>query len=297
MKAELTISVRNLVEYILKSGDLEVGSFISKNRAKEGQRIHKQIQRSRKENYQSEIPVKKVVETDKFLLTIAGRIDGIFTGKDPVIIDEIKSVRSNLESYIKEENILHWGQARIYAYIYAEENKLSNIKVQLTYYELKTKKTEEVIKESTFDELKIFFDSIVNKYIIWMEKLAVREQKRNNSLLKLQFPHPEYRKGQKQLAVWVYKIVRESRQVLIQAPTGIGKTAAVLFPALKAMGEGYSGKIFFLSARTTGKQAAVKALQLLNKNEAQTKFIVLTAKEKICFKPEVECNRRRIFSI
>ncbi|KQC07967.1 MAG: hypothetical protein APR54_05260 [Candidatus Cloacimonas sp. SDB] len=290
MKDEIRVPVRDLVEFVLKSGDLEVGNFSGQDRARAGQRIHKKIQNSRKGDYQKELPVSRLIEADSFNLNIGGRIDGVFLNEEPVIIEEIKTVSSNLSKYLQNENPLHWGQAKLYAFIYAESEGLDEICVQLTYFELKTARTVEVKKNLSCKELEEFFFLTINKYISWLKKIIAWQNLRDDSLQALPFPHSEYRKGQKELAVAAYKIIRQSGQLLIQAPTGIGKTAATIYPALKAMGQRYTEKIFFLTARTTGKQAAVKTMQLLQKSGAAVKFLVLTAKEKICFTPGTECS-------
>ncbi|MFC1887421.1 ATP-dependent DNA helicase [Candidatus Cloacimonadota bacterium] len=290
MKKEIKISVRDLIEFVLMKGDLDLGGFASQSRAREGVRIHKKIQNSRGTDYLKEFSINKTIELENFQLSISGRIDGVFTAEDPVIIEEIKSISSDLTRYTSKEDPLHWGQAKLYALIYAEQEELKKICIQMTYYDLNSGKTTEKLKEFSFQELEVFFYSIVNKYLVWVEKLAEWQDIRNRSILDLQFPFSGYRKGQKDMAVAVYKIIRSSAQILIQAPTGIGKTAATLFPALKAQGESYSGKIFFVTARTTGKQAAVDAMKYFSNYGAKVKYVVLTAKEKICFKPESECN-------
>ncbi len=290
MKNEFTVSVRYLVEFVLNSGDLDLGGFTSADRAREGQRIHTKIQNSRGDDYSKEVQVSKTIDCGEFQVNLNGRIDGIITKEDELIIEEIKTIKSGLQRYIETEDPLHWGQAKVYAFIYAEKEELDRITVQLTYYELQSRKTNEVRKEFSFLELSDFFNSLINNYISWLQELESWRKIRNRAWQDLPFPFKSYRKGQKEMAVAVYKNIRSSKQLQIQAPTGIGKTAATLYPALKALAEDHSSKIFFVAARTTGKQAAVDALNMFSHQGGAVKFLVLTAKEKICFKPGVECN-------
>jgi len=290
VKKKLNISVRNLVEQVLKTGDLEVGSFRGQSRARDGQKLHQKIQRSRTGNYEAEVHISKTIETDKFLVEISGRIDGLFPDSSPVVIEEIKSVTSDLTRYAEKENILHWGQAKTYAFLYAEAQELDKINVQMTYGELDSGRTAEVVKEFEVNELRVFFQDLLQKYLSWLEKMADWQQIRDRSLTELKFPFDSYRKGQKDLAVNVYRTIKNTGQSMIQAPTGIGKSMAVLYPALKAMAEDHAGKIFYLTARTTGKNAALKAAEIMEERGGRIKYLALTAKEKICFHQVSECS-------
>jgi DNA excision repair protein ERCC-2 len=290
MKNRLQISVRKLVEYVLTEGDLELDRFIGRNRIRAGQNAHKKIQRSRPKEYISEYTVSGTIKTKHFELVVSGRIDGIYIYPDEIIIDEIKTTFSELKFFLQKENVLHWAQAKVYAYLYALEKNLQNIKLQLTYYQLKSKKIREIRKSFGFKELEDFFNNLVSRYLDWADKLVKWKIERDTSIKELLFPFPSYRKGQREMAVQVYRTIRDSGQFLVQAPTGIGKTMAVLFPSIKAIGEGAISKIFYLTARTTGKKAAEKAIYKLQKNGLKLKFLTLTAKDKICFNPGRMCN-------
>jgi DNA excision repair protein ERCC-2 len=289
LKTELQITVRALVEYALRSGDLELVFFGSK-RSVEGIQAHKWIQEARPEVYIREVPICHEIETETFLLKINGRIDGVYKNPDRIIIDEIKTTFGNLEVLEEFEKPLDWGQVKTYAYLYALDHGLDEIDAQITYYQLNTGEMRELRISFSREELELFFQDLVARYLAWAEKIVRWRQTRDGSIQEVTFPFPAYRPGQRRMAVDVYTTIKKSNQLIAQAATGIGKTIAALFPSIKAMGEGLTSKIFYLTARTTGQAAAEKALDELREHGLKIKSITLTAKDKVCFNPASACT-------
>ena len=230
------------------------------------------------------------IETDIFILAIGGRIDGVSIEDGRVCIEEIKTTRRSLEDISHHENPVHWGQAKIYAYIYAKEQKLNEIDLKLTYYQMDTGEIHAFRKSITMAELASFFQDLVSSYLQWAETIVRWGLLRDESIRKLEFPFSSYRPGQRQMAVAVYRTIKNGDHLLIQAATGIGKTMAAIFPAVKALAEGLSSKVFYLTARTTGRIAAEKALDELRQKGLKLKSLTITAKDRICFNPDSACN-------
>jgi DNA excision repair protein ERCC-2 len=289
LKKSLKIAVRDIVAYGLRTGDLAF-EFLTSARPVDAIRIHQKIQQSRPENYTAEVAVSHQIETELFTLTVGGRIDGVYSEPDRVLIEEIKTTTRSLEYYVSNKDPLHWGQVKCYAYIYATEHHLSQIATQLTYYQVETGETRKFEQQFTSTELESFFQDLVTGYLKWAQTLVNWELERDESIRQLPFPFGHYRPGQRKMAVGVYRTVKNGGQLLAQAATGIGKTMAVIFPALKVMAEGLNAKIFYLTARTTGRIAAENALDELRKKQLKLKSLTITAKDKICFKPENTCN-------
>ena len=285
----MKIAVRDLVAHVMRSGDLAF-EFSSSARPVEAIRIHQKIQNSRPDDYRAEVAVSHQIESELFTLAIGGRIDGIFPESDPVLIEEIKTTARSLDYYEHNENPIHWGQVKVYAYFYAAEHGLDVIDARLTYYQLDTHKTAITRKHFTIQELESFFRELVAGYIRWAETIVRWEILRDESIRQLTFPFDSYRQGQREMAVGVYRSIKEDGQLLVQAATGIGKTMAALFPAVKGIAEGITAKIFYLTARTTGRIAAEKALNTLRRNNLELKSLTITAKDKICFNPDSACN-------
>jgi len=294
LKRLLKIGVRELVEFVQQSGDLQL-EFMASTRPVEGTRAHQKVQKSRPANYISEVTVRHQIETEQFTLEVSGRIDGIYmdTGSRPgnrVVIDEIKSTNRDLNTFDGNGFPIHWQQAECYAYIYAFQNGLTEIDVQLTYIHLETGDILEINRTCRLKELEKQFCDLVAKYLAWAEKLFQWGEVRNTTIEQLQFPFSDYRPGQRQMAVDTYRTIRNGDHIILQAATGIGKTMAAVFPAVKAIAEGLHQKIFYLTARTTGRTVAEKALDELKTKGLRLKSVTLTAKDKICFNPDRLCS-------
>ena len=289
LKTKQSIGVNALVEHLLRSGDLE-HEFIGSHHAHDGIRAHQKIQKSRPDNYLPEVSISHMIETESMELIISGRIDGLFSDTEGVTIEEIKTTTRALDQIISTENPLHWGQLKTYGYLYAIENNLEHIGTQLTYYQIETGEVRELRQTFPMATLKRFFQDLVNRYLKWAEAISKLNRIRDESILRLEFPFKTYRSGQRRMAEGVYRAIKNNRQLIIQAATGIGKTIGVIFPAVKAMVDGFTEKIFYLTARSTGKAAAETTLGALRKNGLKIKSITLTAKDKICFRPQSACS-------
>ena len=289
MKPRLSVAVRTLVAFTLQAGDLE-STFAGSQRSLEGLRAHQRIQRSRPADYQPEVTVRHEIETSDFILEIVGRIDGLFWDGARVVVDEIKSTHRDLSRIEKKPDPVHWGQVQTYAWLYAIQQGLAEVDAQLTYYQLTTKETREFRRTLTMEALEHFMAPLIEAYIRWATRLEQWRRQRNQSILALEFPFPDFREGQRRMAVTVYRAIQGQGPAMIQAPTGIGKTMAALFPSVKALGEELTAKLFYLTARTTGRQAAEKALAVMCGRGLKLKSLTLTAKEKICPQPESACS-------
>lgn len=289
VKQKIKVSVRDLVEFVLMNGDI-VSGFTGSSRNTDAIKAHQAIQKAYGEGFSKEVPLTFIVENEDILLEIGGRIDGLYVSEKEIIIDEIKTTTLDLESIEEEYNIMHWAQAKCYGYIYSVQNSLQHIGVQLTYYNLDNRETKKFIKDFNITDLQNFFSNLVEQYIYWARLMNTWNVKRNESISKLKFPFPTYRKGQREFAVAVYKTIKEGNKLFAQAPTGIGKTMATIFPTLKALGEGHVTKIFYLTAKTITRTIAEKALRSLSVEGLRIKSLTLTAKDKICFKENTECN-------
>ena len=286
---QVKISVRHLVEFIFRSGDISSGDGISSKEAmQEGSRIHRKIQGKMGLNYEAEVPLKLEIIKPDFVLTVEGRADGILTEEEEVTIDEIKGVYRKLE-LLEEPVFVHKAQAMCYAYIHALNKELSSINVQMTYCNLDTEEIKRFQEKFTFDELKEWFHDLIEQYCIWTQFEVDSRTIRNASIEDMEFPYP-YREGQRDMAGSVYLSIKRRKNLFVQAPTGIGKTMAAIFPAVKAMGDGYGEKLFYLTAKTIARGVAKEALITLRKNGLHFRSVLITAKEKICPLEEMNCE-------
>lgn len=289
MKPTFSIAVRSLVEQTMRQGDLRF-DFLSSVRPVEGIRAHQKIQRLRPDGYQVELPVDLTVERAGFDLSISGRIDGVYMDSDPQMVEEIKTTRRRLTSLEDEPNPVHWAQLKCYGYMWALEHHLETVALQLTYVRLPGHRTLELKKLVDFAELERIFGELLERYLKWVQRQADWVAVRNATIQVMAFPFENYRPGQRAMAVEVYRTIRDCGQLFVQAATGIGKTMAALFPAVKALQEQLTPKIVYLTARTTGRIAAESALNILRTQGLRLRSVSLTAKDKICFSPECDCT-------
>ncbi len=292
MKEEtiIRISVRSLVEFILREGDIDnrVSGSMEKDAMLLGGKIHRKIQSRMGTNYTAEVPLKIQMPCDGFVLQIEGRADGVLKDDGKVLIDEIKGILRSLE-HLEAPVPVHLAQAKCYAYIYAVQNSLKCIDVQMTYCQMETEEIRRFCQEFEFQELQTWFQDLVTQYEKWAKFEIEWRNVRNDSIRQIEFPFP-YREGQRDLVVSVYRTILRKKKLFIQAPTGVGKTMATVFPAVRAVGEGLGEKIFYLTAKTITRTVAEQAFSLLKEKGLLYKTIMLTAKEKICFCEEAECN-------
>ena len=308
---EIQISVRNLVEFILRSGNIDNRRAAAPDNAmQEGGRIHRMIQRRMGSDYHAEVMLRLVYPAENYEIHIDGRADGIiiepsgeiantpeltddsvapaYRDQVTVTVDEIKGTYRDLHK-VKEASPVHLAQAKCYAYIYGSQNQLRRIRVRLTYCNIDTEEIKYFHHEYEMKELEDWFIDVIGQYRKWADFQFEWQNLRKESIKAMEFPFP-YREGQKELVTYVYQTIYHKRKLFIEAPTGVGKTISTLFPAVKSMGEGRGQRIFYLTAKTITRTVAEEAVQLMRTRGLKFKTVILTAKDKICFMEETECN-------
>ena len=291
-KKQVRISVRALVEFVLRSGDIDNrrSGAAQKDAMAAGTRIHKKIQKRMGGNYRAEVPLKYAAldEEEDIELLVEGRADGIFEEDGIVTIDEIKGVYMDLER-LTEPVAVHMAQAMCYGYFYCCDRNLDGVRIQLTYCNLETEEIRRFHEDRSKEELEAWFRSVIHEYFKWARYLCHHELQRNQSISGLEFPFP-YREGQRDLAVAVYKTISRKKRLFIQAPTGIGKTLSTIFPAVQAMGAGKASKVFYLTAKTITRTVAEEAFRTSRSRGLVFTAVTITAKEKLCPMEKAECN-------
>jgi len=287
---QIKISVRNLVEFIMRSGDIDNrhGRAAQKEAMQEGSKIHRKIQRRMGASYQSEVPLKIELKRQRYLMIIEGRADGLIVEEEQVTVDEIKGIYQDVNIMERPAGV-HLAQAKCYAYIAARQQQLSEISVQMTYCNLDTEEIRRFRETYSFLELQQWFEELIAAYEKWADFQYEAKLERNASIAGLEFPFP-YRKGQRELAGDVYRTINRKKILFIQAPTGTGKTITTVFPAVKAVGEELADKIFYLTAKTITRTVAKEAFDILRSKGYQGRVLTITAKEKLCFCQEMDCN-------
>lgn len=282
-----SVGIRQLVEFVVKSGDLNPAPA-SDHSALEGARIHRRIQKGWDDDTKPEVSLKQDFTINQHTVTVHGRADGVkYTPEGAVSeVIEIKTSTPGFDDLATNTLELYWSQAKFYAYMLMDQNNLEHLKISLIYYQVTTRK--ETVKTITVshDTLASFVEAVIFSYTEWLGLQEKLHQKRDQSIKQLDFPFPRYRKNQRAMAGAVYKTIVRQKKLLVEAPTGTGKTISTLFPAIKALGEGASERIFYLTAKQSTRAVAQAALELLVKHKLDIRAIVLTAKDQIAFSEE-----------
>ncbi len=285
----IKISVRALVEFVLRSGSIDT-TFKGSSVLLEGIKAHQKVQKKQDKTYKKEVQLKTIIDYKSYCFHIEGRCDGIIAA-DEITIDEIKSTSKGLEHVEENHNPVHWAQAKLYGYMYGKENNLEQLYIQLTYVDIDTEEEKIFKKRFTMCELETFIYHLLDGYIEFASLKVELFNKRNRSIKELEFPFEKYRKGQRELAVAVYRSILDEKRLFAKAPTGIGKTISTVFPSVKALGEGKIDKIIYLTAKTITRTVAEETFSILREKGLNIKVVTITAKEKVCFKDEVNCSK------
>ncbi|HHZ11861.1 MAG TPA: ATP-dependent DNA helicase, partial [Acholeplasmataceae bacterium] len=285
---EIKASVREIAEMVYGSGDL-AGEEYLRRRAEEGILIHKEHQSRYQEGDQREVYVSYEEAGEDYRLFLSGRIDGVLKRGKKTIIEEIKSTTRDL-AIVNEETVpAHLAQAKLYAFIYFRNSRKRKIDIRLTYIRVKSKEIKKIDLVFSKEEIEDFFRKTIELYIGWLRKISAHEERRNRSIEGLVFPFPDYREGQRDLMGACYRTLLNKGILYAIAPTGIGKTVAVLFSALKTINRA-GQKLFYLTAKNLGKRIVMDTVKLLMAAGLKAKTVEITAKDSICFLEERDCD-------
>lgn len=283
------ISVHELVETSYLSGDLS-SQGMSVQRAQMGARIHRLLQSQRSSHYRSEVFFRHTTQLEELTIVVEGRADGVEESEEGVCIEEIKSTTLPYEQ-IDDSQTVHFAQCCVYAYFYLEQHPdQTDIHIRLTYYQVESERIKAFDRTLTRAELTSFYDELIHQYKKWaLLKRDLHIQAKTTSQA-LRFPFAQYRPHQRAFAAHVYQTIGARGSLIVQAPTGIGKTVSTLFPSLKAIGEGKCEKVFYLCAKNMTATVAKDTMRLFYKQPLSLKTVCISAKEKLCRLEKKECE-------
>ncbi|MDB5900857.1 MAG: ATP-dependent helicase-like protein [Ramlibacter sp.] len=280
-----TVAVRTLCEFTAKRGDLDL-RFTPSPSAQEGMAGHQLVAARRGPHYETEISLRGAFEQ----LAVRGRADGY----DPLLnrLEEVKTHRGDLARQPANHRHLHWAQARVYGWLLCDARNLAQLDVALVYFDIATQQETVFVESCSAESLRQFFEASCREFQAWAGQELAHRNSRDEALATLAFPHPAFRTGQRELAASVYKGAASGRCLLAQAPTGIGKTAATVFAMLKAAKPQALDKVFYLTAKSTGRRMALDAAGLMagGRPAFPLRVVELTARDKACEHPDKACH-------
>src|SRR3989344_747851 len=279
------VGVRELCEFVAKQGDLDL-RFTPTPTAQEGIAGHALVAARRPAGYQSEV----ALSGQHGLLSVKGRADGYHPQLNRV--EEVKTPKGLVDAIPDNHRHLHWAQAKVYGALLCRERGLEHIDVALVYFEVGSQKETVLCERHSAAELQAHFADVCERFAAWAEQELAHRRARDDSLTAMTFVHPQFRAGQRELAESVYKAAATGRCLLAQAPTGIGKTIGTVFPLLKACPTQGLDKVYFLTAKTSGRAAALHAIATLRAHHPTLRLreLELRAKDKACEHPDRACH-------
>lgn len=286
-KPGFSIAVTDLANFCHRSGDID-HRFKPSPTGAQGVAGHQSLYAQRPDSYQSEYGVEYVHTDGKASVRLRGRADGY----DPAeqLLEEIKTCRVESNAIPEPVAVLHMAQAKLYAAIIALQNNIERMQVRVTWLNIDTDNEWNITEECTQEALSVFLLSTLDTFSQWLHTLQSLRQARDDSLRSLAFPYGDFRAGQREIAEMAYKCVDQAGQLLVEAPTGIGKTAALLYPALKALATDKHDRLIFTTAKTVGRRAAEDTLDHFGNAGFSGRALTLSAKEKICLSPGRACH-------
>ena len=291
---QIRVSVREFVEFACRSGDLDerISASAEQEAMLAGARIHRKLQKMAGPSYRAEVMLSAKEELPQYLITIEGRADGVVEtdsdGALEILVDEIKGTYADLDK-MDAPSPVHLAQAVCYALFLNREHPDASMTVQITYVHLKSEDIRRFQYPYTKEELTERFSAMLDDWDRFLSGYVSRTNERDASMEALTFPFL-YREGQESLVRAVYRTVRQKRKLFLMAPTGVGKTMAVLYPAIRAIGEGEANRLFYLTAKTVGAEAPREALRILSDRGLAFRTVQMTSKEKICMLASPSCN-------
>ncbi|GAA6119189.1 ATP-dependent DNA helicase [Acidovorax sp. FG27] len=287
-----TVAVRELCEFTAKAGDLDL-RFTPAPTALEGVAGHTVVAGRRGAGYEREVTLAGDWREGARHLRVRGRADGFDAAAGR--LEEVKTFKGRLDRQPASHRALHWAQAKVYGWLLCEARQLAAIDVALVYFDIGSQQETVLTEHCTAEALRAHFDTQCRRFVAWAEQEVAHRAARNAALAALAFPFGAFRTGQRPLAEAVYRAATAGRCLLAQAPTGIGKTAGTLFPLLKAAPGEQLDKIFFLAAKTSGRQVALDALARMAGppgpgGALPLRVLELVAREKACEHPGQACH-------
>ena len=286
---QIVIGVHTLLDLIFRQSDL-VLALPSSKRLEEGIMGHKEVQLSRPEEYEAEVSFEFPCNYSSCDVLIRGRIDGIYSYESLLKIEEIKTTYLDLEGLSLESHPYYAAQLKLYMYFLSRLYPEKEIRGVLTYFSLKNSQTKEIELKFKKEEFEEFFISLIKELVELEKREDEWREKRDLSIKDLAFPFKDLRKGQDELMRQVFSVIEKGEHLMIEAPTGIGKTSAIIFPALKNLSSGLYDSIFFLTAKTPGQNIVRETLEIFKEGGLSLRSVFLNAKEKMCFKDECLCD-------
>jgi Rad3-related DNA helicase len=281
------VSVRALCEFTGRSGDLD-RRFAASPSARQGIAGHQFVARRRGPGHEIEVPL----EYRHGPVHVVGRAD-IY---DPASneLEEVKTCLGPPRSRSNANRSQHRAQLHAYGAMLCASRGLPGIRLTLIHFDLLSETEHRESEDCDARSLLAQLDSRCGTFAQWARQEMIHRAERDRHLSALAWPLGAFRLGQRDLAAAVYQTVQAGALLRAQAPTGIGKTLGVLYPALRAAPVTRTDRIYYLTAKGTGRQNAVAAMRKLidptPPGSTALRVLELVARERACEHPDRACH-------
>jgi DNA excision repair protein ERCC-2 len=245
-------------------------------------------------HYRAEVHVVHRTTVGGWSVTVTGRIDGLSVDKEAkrVNIEEVKSIHFDLELealYRSEKLQRHLYQLLLYSYFLSRQPDFEGFVFapQLVLIDLVSGDTKIIDTEFDRQRVETTLHASLAKLIEDLETSSALRLAKRAFADALEFPFDGMRGGQEEIVSAVARGIWQRDALLLSAPTGIGKTMAVLYPAVKQSLK-LGKKLFYLTSKTMQQDAAVKALEMLN--DGSFRVLRIRSKQKMCAHTEMICH-------
>lgn len=292
MVKKISVSVHGIVDIILRKGHLDTRVFNQASMV-EGSKMHAQYQNMQDDNYIAEYSLSDVFQSGDYVFDVSGKADGVIAEEDgSYTVEEIKTTVTDLKEYHNDHGEWHLGQAKFYAYMLAKEKNLKRVKIRLTYLKQGYFRTSLLIEDIfSYADLQEFVNEQIERFRAYIEKVERYKEERDRTCKDIPFPYKYFRAGQEEMIDAIRCAMDEERNLFVEAPTGLGKTLASIFPMVRRFGEGEADRVLYLTSKNSIKRIAVESLNLFNGEGARLKSIEFTSQDTICFNDRIgHCN-------
>ena len=285
---KISVSVTDLASYISRRGNLAGGSYGSVS-AVEGTRLHQRVFADLKKAYGDIIVTEEALVYDYIsesgiCLSVNGRFDAMMlaSGKPPMLF-EIKSFNSTKESFEALVRPEHVTQLKLYGAMYLLTNSETlDISLTLRYVSITTLDSYENTYTMSFEEAEKYWEEICYEYCVFAKTLLDYQNSLMDTVSIIKFPFDTIRPGQKEFMKKALLALNSGEAFFVEAPTGIGKTVSVLYPAIKGLIKNRYDQIFYLTAKEATRGVAEATLNKMRKSGLIIRSITLRSKEKMC---------------
>ncbi|TKJ38560.1 hypothetical protein CEE37_12415 [candidate division LCP-89 bacterium B3_LCP] len=268
-------------------------------RGKLGSEAHRKLQdqRNKTGGYRQEVHLNVPLVladngSEEWSVRVRGRLDGLIEEIDRTVVEEIKTVAlspSNFQSFSPLEYPRHKQQIEIYLHLLAIARPDANCVGNLIYVNLPDNRRRSFEIPYISEEIESQIAELIEDLVLRLNRREDEKEQKRQTAVDLKFPFPKLRPGQERIISELEDTLQTANDILIEAPTGLGKTVAVLYAALKyALSN--DRRLLFLTSKTTQQDLVFNTTNLIRSDAPFPRTLWMRARHKMCLQEEQLCH-------